>query len=382
MTRTVPKFEWRCTLIPVLLACVACGACAPPAPSPRSDSGAKHERIALTVVASPATRQSLGVSRWHATLEEGADFVVVDGADSRGRVVFSNVYRPGKRTVVAGFAPTRGHLTLASASGKPKLTSTFTTDAWRRFSTGFARDALAHVSKRAARLESSSSRAYAAETARDIFRELDKTDGVARDRESARILLQIGSLAYKGAQGDIKGAIDAAKSLSETLNNPSPAAERARQEDVKQLIDRLEKDQAAKDTEQDAQQDAALEKEEAAAEDAEQDAELQREEDAAEDAEQDAELQREEDAAQDAEQDAELQREEDAAQDVEQDAELQYEEDGTQDAEQDAELQYEEDGTQDAELAQEQDSSEMFSAGVCRKETRIASIGVRVCTHY
>ena len=137
------KLVHRGLLLASLIGLGATTACAAPAPPPYETHTAKASTgVVYTTRASTATKAHLGVAHWHIIKVRGSKAIVLDGADDKGRVVFSSsiaAAADGKGWKVQDYAR-HGSATLnhdmTSATGS-------TLDAkWGFYAMSFARDTM------------------------------------------------------------------------------------------------------------------------------------------------------------------------------------------------------------------------------------------------
>jgi hypothetical protein len=137
------KLVHRGLLLASLIGLGATTACAAPAPPAFETHTAKASTgVVYTTRASAATKAHLGVAHWHVIKVRGSKAIVLDGADDKGRVVFSSsiaAAADGKSWKIQDYArkgsATINHDMTASTGG--------TLDAkWGFYALSFARDTM------------------------------------------------------------------------------------------------------------------------------------------------------------------------------------------------------------------------------------------------
>lgn len=137
------KLVHRGLLLASLIGLGATTACAAPAPPAFENHTAKASTgVVYTTRASAATKAHLGVAHWHVIKVRGSKAIVLDGADDKGRVVFSSsiaATADGKGWKVQDYAR-RGTATL---NHDMTAATSSTLDAkWGFYALSFARDTM------------------------------------------------------------------------------------------------------------------------------------------------------------------------------------------------------------------------------------------------
>ena len=69
--------------------------CSAPTPPPEAKTAKVSTGVVFNARASAETQAKLGITRWHAIIEQKSGSVVMDGSNAKGKVLFSTVMRKG-----------------------------------------------------------------------------------------------------------------------------------------------------------------------------------------------------------------------------------------------------------------------------------------------
>lgn len=107
------KLLGRCLMLVSVVALAGTAACSAPAP-PKVEAAAAPKAHVFSATSSALSRSTLGITRWHSTIERGTNgAVTIDGQDGAGHVKFLTTARIDKRTStlhINAVFPQRGEL--------------------------------------------------------------------------------------------------------------------------------------------------------------------------------------------------------------------------------------------------------------------------------
>src|SRR5947209_404545 len=85
----------RCMLALAVVGLVGTVGCSAPTAAPEAKAAKVSSGVVFNTRASKETQAKLGITRWHAIIEQKSGSVVIDGADAKGNVKFATVMRRG-----------------------------------------------------------------------------------------------------------------------------------------------------------------------------------------------------------------------------------------------------------------------------------------------